>query len=94
MTSQHDTPRRWQFAKFRSYLAAFGGQESVPWIAAIDSMTDLERTEPRVVSRSRIQRIACGSGTSAQSVRDLVFAVQLADLDPLADPVSRRAPQL
>ena len=38
----------------------------------IDSMTEAERLEPEIISRSRIDRIAAGSGTSPQDVRSLL----------------------
>ena len=40
--------------------------------AIISSMTPLERTRPEVISGSRRQRIARGSGTSVQDVNRLL----------------------
>ena len=38
----------------------------------IDSMTEQERTEPEVLSRGRVERIAKGSGKSVEDVRELI----------------------
>ncbi len=38
----------------------------------IDSMTEQERLEPELLNRSRIERIAKGSGTSIEEIRELI----------------------
>ncbi|MFP3908622.1 MAG: signal recognition particle protein Srp19, partial [Archaeoglobaceae archaeon] len=38
----------------------------------MDSMTDEEMTNPKIVDSSRVKRIAIGSGTSQQEVRELL----------------------
>ncbi|MDD3083541.1 MAG: hypothetical protein PHP82_00800, partial [Candidatus ainarchaeum sp.] len=38
----------------------------------IDSMTEKERLEPELLNRSRIERIAKGSGKSVNDIRELI----------------------
>lgn len=42
------------------------------FIYIIDSMTEEERENPEIINRSRIRRIAIGSGTSKEEVRELL----------------------
>ncbi len=42
------------------------------WKAIIESMTKEERKNPKIIDESRIKRIARGSGTSEQDVRELL----------------------
>ncbi len=42
------------------------------WRYILDSMTVLERNEPDVITASRIERIAAGSGTQYRDVRALL----------------------
>ena len=42
------------------------------WIAIIQSMTPEERRNPRIINRSRMERIARGSGTTVKDVKELL----------------------
>ncbi len=46
------------------------------WTYIIDSMTKEERRNPDIINESRIKRIARGSGTSEEEVRELLRAYQ------------------
>jgi hypothetical protein len=70
--------KRWpppDFTFFRRHLVAILGKTSylmmivAPMIAAIDSMTTRERSEPALIDDSRIERISTGSGTDALMIR-------------------------
>ena len=74
---------RWQqdFAFVRRRLVATRGEVSDPMIAsidrmiaAIDSMTTRERSEPALIDESRIERISAGSGTDADVIRGMLMA--------------------
>lgn len=42
------------------------------WKYIMDSMTEPEMTDPKVINRSRVYRIARGSGTTSQNVKELI----------------------
>jgi signal recognition particle subunit SRP54 len=42
------------------------------WKVIIQSMTNEEKEDPKVLNRSRIQRVARGSGTNEREVRELI----------------------
>jgi signal recognition particle subunit SRP54 len=42
------------------------------WKVIIQSMTTLEKNDPKILNRSRIQRVARGSGTDEKDVRELI----------------------
>ena len=48
------------------------------WCVIIDSMTKEEREDPGIINESRIKRIARGSGTSEEEVRELLRAYEQA----------------
>jgi signal recognition particle subunit SRP54 len=50
----------------------------VKWIAIIKSMTEEERRDPSIISGTRIERIARGSGTTQRDVRSLLRAYSMA----------------
>ncbi|GAB4326216.1 MAG: signal recognition particle protein Srp54 [Promethearchaeota archaeon] len=69
---------------FRKILSMLGGQ-NIPeelkgvaeeqldkWRVVLDSMTAEEKEKPQILKKSRIQRVAIGSGTSYSEVRELL----------------------
>lgn len=48
------------------------------WVAIIRSMTEEERRDPSIISGTRIERIARGSGTTQRDVRSLLKAYSMA----------------
>jgi signal recognition particle subunit SRP54 len=49
------------------------GEEKIKkWLAIIDSMTYEELKNPKIIDRSRMQRIAIGSGTTVEDVKELL----------------------
>lgn len=69
--------------KILSMLPGFGGKipkESVEllekrikkWRYALDSMTDMEKIDPSIIKRSRLQRISRGSGVSENEIRNMI----------------------
>jgi signal recognition particle subunit SRP54 len=42
------------------------------FLVVMDSMTEKEREDPAIIKRSRVERIAAGSGTSPEEVRELL----------------------
>lgn len=49
------------------------------WKYIIDSMTKEERLNPEIINASRIKRIARGSGTSEEEVRELLKAYKMSE---------------
>ncbi len=59
-------------------LEKAGSENLRKWIAIMDSMTREELTRPEIIDRSRMVRIARGSGTSVKDVRELLEAYRRA----------------
>jgi len=49
-----------------------GEEKMKKWLAIIDSMTYEELKNPKIIDRSRMQRIAMGSGTTVEDVKELL----------------------
>ncbi|MEM4928221.1 MAG: signal recognition particle protein Srp19, partial [Acidilobaceae archaeon] len=49
-----------------------GDEKIKKWIAIMDSMTYEELENPEIIDKSRIRRIAIGSGTSVEDVKELL----------------------
>jgi signal recognition particle subunit SRP54 len=45
----------------------------------MDSMTDAELENPRMIGQSRIERIAMGSGTDEETIRELLEQYKMMD---------------
>ncbi|MCE4610179.1 MAG: signal recognition particle protein Srp19, partial [Desulfurococcales archaeon] len=49
------------------------GEEKIDrWLAIIESMTYEELDKPEIINRRRMRRIALGSGTSTEDVKELL----------------------
>ena len=64
----------------------------IPIVAAIDSMTPQERTDPTIIKTSRMERIARGSGATIDVLKFLLQFAESTGRDPFEfEPkVSRR----
>ncbi|MEM1526151.1 MAG: signal recognition particle protein Srp54 [Ignisphaera sp.] len=49
-----------------------GEEKMMRWLAIIDSMTYEELKNPKIIDKSRIMRIAIGSGTTVEDVKELL----------------------
>jgi signal recognition particle subunit SRP54 len=58
-------------------MAELSEEKMKAWKAAIQSMTPEERENPRILSASRIRRVARGSGRSEKEVKELVQQFEL-----------------
>jgi signal recognition particle subunit SRP54 len=66
-----------------------GEEKFKAWKAIIQSMTPEERANPKILSSSRIRRVARGSGTSERDVRELIR--QFETFRKLAKSLKRKA---
>ncbi len=59
-------------AKLDDNTARLGEEKIKKWLAIIESMTYEELDKPEIIDRSRMRRIAIGSGTTTEDVRELL----------------------
>ncbi len=59
-------------AQLDEQTARLGERKIDKWLAIIESMTYEELDKPEIIDRSRMRRIAMGSGTSVEDVRELL----------------------
>lgn len=69
-------------------MAELSEEKMKTWKAAIQSMTPEERENPKILSASRVRRIARGSGRSEKEVRELVQQFEL--MKKMAKTLRRR----
>lgn len=58
--------------KLNDEAARLGEEKIKKWLAIIESMTYQELDKPEIIDRSRMRRLALGSGTSTEDVRELL----------------------
>lgn len=58
--------------KLNDEAARLGEEKIKKWIAIIESMTYHELDKPEIIDKSRMRRIAIGSGTTTEDVRELL----------------------